>query len=141
MGGSRGRPTGTPNTYADVIGSLPKEFDTLLSRSFTGGTELSAGQWQRVALARALFRDAPFIILDEPTAAADAANERKFLEQLRSTCADRGVLLITHRMSTARRADRTYVLRDGAIVESGTHAELSARNGLYTELTRLYHGI
>ena len=116
-------------------------FETLLTRSFDHGTDLSAGQWQRIALARALFRQAPFIVLDEPTAAADAENETAFLDQLRSTCRDRGVLLITHRISTARRTDRTYVLEDGRIVESGSHDELSAGSGRYSVLNRLHAGI
>ena len=127
--------------FAGVVDRLPHGYETMLTRSFDDdGVDLSTGQWQRIALARALFRTAPFIILDEPTAAADAANERAFLDQLRATCGDRGVLLITHRLSTARRTDRTYVLQDGEIVESGTHDELSAGAGLYAELHRLHTG-
>lgn len=126
---------------AHIIESLPYGYDTILSRAFEHGTDLSVGQWQRVALARALFRTAPFLVLDEPTAAADAASERAFLDQLRATCADRGVLLITHRLSTARRADRTYVMQEGRIVESGTHDELSGAEGPYSELNRLHSGL
>ena len=124
-----------------LIETLPFGYDTILSRAYEHGTDLSVGQWQRVALARALFRTAPFLVLDEPTAAADAASERAFLDQLRTTCGERGVLLITHRLSTARRADRTYVLQDGRIVESGTHDELSRGQGPYSELNRLHSGL
>jgi len=126
---------------AEVIEQLPFGYDTILSRAYEKGTDLSVGQWQRVALARALFRTAPFLVLDEPTAAADAASERAFLDQLRATCGERGVLLITHRLSTARRADRTYVMEAGRIVESGTHEELSGARGPYSELNRLHSGL
>ncbi len=126
---------------ASVLERLPDGYDTILSREFEGGTDLSVGQWQRVALARALFRRAPFMALDEPTAASDAANERAFLDSLRRNCGDRGILLITHRLSTARGADRVYVIENGRIVDSGTHTELRERGGLYAELNRLHDGL
>lgn len=125
---------------AQVLEGLPHGYETILAREFAGGTDLSTGQWQRIALARALFRDAPFMVLDEPTAASDSANERAFLDNLRHACGDRGILLITHRLSTARRADRAYVLDRGRIVEEGTHASLKAGTGLYAELNRLHEG-
>jgi ATP-binding cassette subfamily B protein len=126
---------------AAVLERLPHGYDTILSREFEGGTDLSVGQWQRIALARALFRRAPFMVLDEPTAASDATNERAFLDSLRKNCSERGILLITHRLSTARRADRAYVIESGRIVESGTHDMLKASNGLYAELNRLNDGL
>lgn len=126
---------------AAVLERLPHGYDTILSREFEGGTDLSVGQWQRIALARALFRRAPFMVLDEPTAASDATNERAFLDSLRENCGDRGILLITHRLSTARRADRAYVIENGRIVESGTHDILKSSGGLYAELSRLNDGL
>jgi ATP-binding cassette subfamily B protein len=99
-----------------------------------GGVDLSLGQWQKVALARLFFRDAPFVILDEPTAALDARSEHDLFARIRELFAGRSVLLISHRFSTVRAADRIYVLDDGRIVEHGSHAALMARHGVYAEL-------
>ena len=118
----------------DLIEALPHGFDTLLSREYEGGAELSVGQWQRIALARALFRRAPFVVLDEPTAAADPANERNFFHSLRQTCSDRGVLIITHKLTATRRTDMVYVLHEGRIVEEGPPAELLEQDGHYAAM-------
>ncbi|MGI5414803.1 ABC transporter ATP-binding protein [Actinomadura luteofluorescens] len=116
---------------------LPDGYETLLGPEFAGGTDLSGGQWQRVALARAFFRDAPFVILDEPTATLDARAEHDLFERLRDLLAGRTVLLISHRFSTVRTADHIYVLAGGRIAEHGTHASLMAAGGRYAELFAL----
>lgn len=113
---------------------LPLGYETVLSKEFDGGRDLSVGQWQRVALARAFFRDAPFIILDEPTAALDPRAEKALFDNIRSLAQGRSVLLISHRFSSVRSADRTYVLKNGEVIENGTHSELMAMEGLYAEL-------
>jgi ATP-binding cassette subfamily B protein len=118
----------------DFVERLPEGYDTNLGRQFQEGTDLSIGQWQRVAIARAFFRDAPFVILDEPTAALDARAEHELFERIRELFRSRTVLLISHRFSTVRNADRIYVLDQGRIVEAGSHAELMTLGGTYAEL-------
>ena len=119
---------------ADVIRGLPHGYDTVLSSLVPGGTDLSIGQWQRVALARAVYRDAGFVVLDEPTSAMDPEAERALFASLREVLHDRTVLLISHRFSTVRDADRIYVLADGRVVECGDHDELMARGGRYATM-------
>ena len=121
----------------DYLAQLPAAYDTVLSRAFEGGAELSIGQWQRVALARAFFRDAPLVVLDEPAAALDAEAEHELSAHIRRLRSDRAALVISHRLSTVREADRIYVLDGGQVVESGSHDELMRLGGLYAELFSL----
>lgn len=120
-----------------ALDALPHGFDTVLSRLFAGGRDLSGGQWQRVALARSFYRDAPLVILDEPSAALDPRAEHELFSTLRAALHGRTALFISHRFSTVRGADRIYVLHNGLVAEHGNHDELMALNGRYAELFRL----
>jgi ATP-binding cassette subfamily B protein len=120
-----------------ALDSLPEGFDTVLSRMFAGGTDLSGGQWQRVALARSFYRDAPLVILDEPSASLDPRAEHELFSTLRGALRGRTALFISHRFSTVRGADRIYVLHGGEVVEVGSHDELMSLDGRYAELYRL----
>jgi ATP-binding cassette, subfamily B, bacterial len=121
----------------DFLSRLPSGYETILGKEFLSGADLSVGEWQRVALARALFRDAPFVILDEPAAALDARAEARLAEHLRILLAGRAVLLISHRLAGARAADYIYVLGAGQVIEHGSHEELIAVQGIYAELFTL----
>ncbi len=121
----------------EFLTALPSGYRTRLGPEFEGGTDLSGGQWQRVALARAFFRDAPLVILDEPTAALDPRAERTLFETMRTLCEGRTVLLISHRFASVRTADHIVVLDHGKVRESGDHDALMRQGGLYAELYTL----
>ena len=109
----------------------------MLGRTFEGGIELSAGQWQKIALARGFLRDAQVLILDEPTAAIDAKAEAEIFNRVEKLSRNKTVMIISHRFSTVRNADKIYVIDGGRIVESGSHKELMELNGQYATLFHL----
>ena len=138
-GGHEPGPFG-PITADEVTFSYPGSERVALhdvSLRIEPGEVVALGQWQRLALARTFFRDAPLVILDEPTAALDAKAEHELFAKIGELFADRSVLLISHRFSTVRSADRIYVLSEGYVVETGTHSELVALGGTYAELFTL----
>jgi ATP-binding cassette subfamily B protein len=120
-----------------VIRRLPKGYDQLLGRRFEGGLDLSGGEWQKIALARAYLRDAQLLILDEPTAALDARSEYEVFQRFAELTEGKMALLISHRFSTVRMADRIVVLEDGRIAEQGNHSQLMALGGRYAEMFEL----
>jgi ATP-binding cassette subfamily B protein len=121
----------------EVIARLPEGYEQVVGRRFQKGVDLSGGEWQKVALARAYMRDAQLLILDEPTAALDARAEFEVFQRFKALTADKTAVLISHRFSTVRMADRILVLVDGRLEEIGTHAELLASGGRYAELFEL----
>ncbi len=116
---------------ASIIAKLPEGYSTLLGKWFEGGTDLSVGEWQRIALARAFLRQAPIIILDEPTSAMDPWAETDWLARFRALAHGRTAIIITHRFTTAMHADAIHVMDGGRIIESGSHDELLAQGGRY----------
>jgi ATP-binding cassette, subfamily B, bacterial len=123
---------------AEVIEALPKGYDTVLGGWFEAGQELSSGQWQKLAVSRAFMRDgAEVLVLDEPTAAIDAEGEHELFERFRALAADRSAIVISHRFSTVRLADRIAVLHGGRVVELGTHRDLLQQGGRYAHLFQL----
>ncbi len=123
---------------SEFASELPHGWSTLLDPGFPEGTDLSGGQWQRLAIARAFFRDAPLIVLDEPTAALDALAEHDVFERVRTLAAGRAVLLISHRFSTVSMADEIVVLDHGRVIEQGSHGELMAiPDGRYAKMYTL----
>ncbi|MEK6786591.1 MAG: ABC transporter ATP-binding protein [Nitrospirota bacterium] len=118
----------------ETIEHLPNGYESLLGKLFDGGHELSIGEWQKVALARAILRNSQILILDEPTSAMDAKAEAELFERFHELAHGRTAILISHRLSTVKMADRIFVVDQGQIVEQGTHDELMAQQGLYTNL-------
>jgi ATP-binding cassette, subfamily B, bacterial len=122
---------------AEIIARLPQGYKTVLGKWFDSGHQLSGGEWQKIALARAFMREAQVLILDEPTAALDAEAEYELFIRIRELTRGKTAILISHRFSTVRMADRILVLEGGQLVEQGSHDDLLARNGRYAQLFEL----
>ncbi len=120
-----------------VVARLPRGYEQMLGRRFEGGTDLSGGEWQKMALARAYLRDAQLLVLDEPTASLDARSEHEVFQRFAELTHGKMALLISHRFSTVRMADRILVLEDGRIAEEGSHDQLISRGGRYSEMFEL----
>jgi ATP-binding cassette subfamily B protein len=121
----------------EVATGLPNRYEQMLGKTFQNGIDLSIGQWQKVALARGFYRNAAVLVLDEPTASIDAKAESEIFKQVEALSSNKTVLIISHRFSTVRNADKIYVLDKGKIKEQGSHKELMSENGIYAELFNL----
>ncbi|MDE0527691.1 MAG: ATP-binding cassette domain-containing protein [Truepera sp.] len=117
----------------DLLDTLNAGLRTPLGKEF-GGTDLSGGQWQKLGMARALFRDAEILILDEPTASLDPRSEYELYQRFARLASGRTTILITHRLSSVRTADRILVLKEGCLIEEGSHGTLLAAGGEYADL-------
>jgi len=121
----------------EVIRRLPGGYDQVIGKRFRGGVDLSGGEWQKIAIARAYMRDAELLILDEPTASLDARSEFGVFQRFKELSEGKTAILISHRFSSVRMADRILVLADGEIEAMGTHHDLLAAGGRYAELFEL----
>lgn len=121
----------------EFIEKLPKGFDQVLGREFEKGEELSIGQWQKLAIARAFYEEAPLLVLDEPTSAIDAEAEYEIFNNLQKTYKDKTLILVSHRFSTVRNANKIFVVEDGQVTERGSHQELLNLNGKYARMFKL----
>lgn len=121
-------------TIADTISALPNKYDQRVGTEFRGGVEFSKGQKQKLALARTLYRSAPIMILDEPTASIDAVSEDTIFKNLKSSHPNQTRVVISHKFSNVRDSDKIILIKDGRILEQGSHDELMAQDGVYKEL-------
>ncbi len=125
------------NAQGNDLLKLPKKTEQILGRWFEDGEEISVGQWQKLAIARALYRNAPILVLDEPTSNIDAQAEYKIFSNLKKTYQEKTLIFISHRFSTVRIADHIYVLKSGQIVEQGKHQDLVSQNGTYAKYFKI----
>jgi ATP-binding cassette subfamily B protein len=121
----------------EVVRKLPHGYEQLLGTRFEGGSDLSGGEWQKLALARAYLREAQVLVLDEPTASLDARSEHEVFERFAELTKGKMAMLISHRFSTVRMADRIFVLQGGRIEEEGPHEQLMKSGGRYAEMFEL----
>jgi ATP-binding cassette subfamily B protein len=121
----------------EVIAKLPARYEQMIGKRFRNGIELSGGEWQKIAIARAYMREAEVLILDEPTAALDARSEYEVFRRFKELSEGKTAILISHRFSSVRMADRILVLADGKVEAAGTHEELVSQPGRYAELFEL----
>jgi ATP-binding cassette subfamily B protein len=122
---------------SDLVRELPGGYDQILGTQFADGEQLSGGQWQKLAIARAFYQSAPVLIMDEPTSAIDAEAEYAIFNSLEAEYRDKTLILVSHRFSTVRNADRILVIDDGRIAENGTHDQLLAEAGRYAAMFAL----
>jgi len=125
----------------EVLEGLERGYDNVLGKLFDGGRELSLGEWQKIAIARAFLRDAPIMILDEPSSSLDVEAEAELFGQFNELTQGKAALIISHRLSTVRMADRLVILSDGKIAEEGSHDELMFEDGIYARLYRMQSGL
>jgi len=125
------------NAQGSDLLDLPKKTDQILGRWFEDGEEISFGQWQKLAIARALYRNAPILVLDEPTSNIDAQAEFKIFNNLKKTYQEKTLIFISHRFSTVRMADYIYVLKNGGIIEQGNHQNLISQNNVYAKYFKI----
>lgn len=121
----------------EVAAALPEGYETQLTTRFTGGRDLSGGQWQRVAIARGFMREAPLVVLDEPTAALDPMAEADVFRRFAAMAGERTAILVSHRLGCAKLCDRVLVMKDGRLAEEGSHTDLLARGGEYARMWAL----